>query len=219
MKAAARQHTRRSSRLASPAGFVLVLLLFLFMPFLSVSCDVSGTGSIGVGYNGAELASGAHPAVQVPDGLEDMARQLPGSPGSGKPPVEPGVRVLSILVAIVLAAGAALPFVPRLAHQVRQRMFGGAAVAVVAGGLMIATQAVAQSNVSGQLADDARQVGTDDVGAIIHSEVGFWLCLVVLLVIALVSVGVVYQDRIFPKQAAARGAGAAPIWRAETTDD
>lgn len=219
MKAATRQGTRRSARLASPAGFVLVLLLFAFMPFLSVSCDVSGEGSIGVGYNGAQLATGAHPEVEIPAGLEDLGDQLPGAPGSGKPPVEPGVEVLSILVAIVLAAGAALPFVPRLAHQVRHRMFGGAAVAVLAGGLMIATQAVAQSTVAGQLADDARQVGTDDVGAIIHSEVGFWLCLVVLLVIALVSVGVVYQDRIFPKQTAARGTGSAPIWRAETPDD
>jgi hypothetical protein len=219
MKAATRQGTRRSARLASPAGFVLVLLLFLFMPFLSVSCDVSGTGSIGVSYSGSALATGAHPAVEVPPGLEDMGRQLPGAAGSGKPPVEPGVQVLSILVAVVLVAGAALPFVPRLVDQVRRRMFGGAAVAIVAGGLMIATQAVAQSNVTDQLTDDARQVGTDDVGAIIHSEVGFWLCLVVLVVIALVSVGVVYQDKIFPKQAAARGSGSAPIWRAETPED
>jgi len=219
MKAATRQGTRKSARLVSPAGFALVLLLFLFMPFLSVSCDVSGTGSIGVGYNGAELAAGAHPQVEVPKGLEDMAAQLPGAPGSGKPPVEPGVQVLAILVAVVLVAGAALPFVPRLVHQLKQRMFGGAAVAVVAGGLLITTQAVAQSNVTDQLADDARQVGTDDVGPIIHSEVGFWLCLVVLLVIALVSVGVVYQDRIFPKQAATRRASGTPIWRAETPED
>ena len=73
--AATRQGTGRTSRLVSPAGFALVLLLFLFMPFLSVSCDVSGTGSIGVSYNGAELASGAHPAVEVPDGLGRIARR------------------------------------------------------------------------------------------------------------------------------------------------
>lgn len=219
MKAATRQGTRRSARLVSPAGFALVLLLFLFMPFLSVSCDVSGTGSIGVSYNGTQLATGAHPAVKVPAGLEDMAAQLPGAPGSGRPPVEPGVQLLAILVAVVLVAGAALPFVPLLAHQVRHRMFGGAAVAVVAAALMITTQAVAQSNVTDQLADDARQVGTTDVSPIIHSEVGFWLALVVLLVIALASVGVVYQDKIFPKQAATRRASGTPIWRAETPED
>lgn len=219
MKAATRQGTRRTSRLVSPAGFALVLLLFLFMPFLSVSCDVTGTGSIGVSYNGAELAFGAHPAVEVPDGLEDMAGQLPGAPGSGKPPVEPGVQLLAILVAVVLVAGAALPFVPRLAHQMRHRMFGGAAVAVVAFAMMITTQAVAQSHVTSQLADDAREVGTGDVGPIIHSEVGFWLCLVVLVVIALFSVGIVYQDKIFPRQATSRGTGTAPIWRAEAPED
>jgi hypothetical protein len=220
MKAATRQGTRRSARLVSPAGFALVLLLFLFMPFLSVSCDVSGTGSIGVGYNGAQLAAGAHPAVEVPPGLDDLAHQLPGAPGSGRPPIEPGVQVLAILVAVVLVAGAALPFVPRLVHQVRQRMFGGAAVAVLAAGLLIATQAVAQSNVADQLADDAREVGAGDAGQIIHSEVGFWLSLVVLVVIVLASVGVVYQDKIFPKQAATRRASSGtPIWRAETPED
>ena len=81
------------------------------------------------------------------------------------------------------------------------------------------SQAVAQSHVRTQLADDARDVGTGDAGPIIHSEAGFWLCLVVLVVIALASVGIVYQDKIFPRQAASRGTGTAPIWRAEAPED
>ena len=217
--------TRTRSRLVSPAGFALVLLLFLFMPFLSVSCDVPGEGSIGVDYNGAQLAVGAEPAVEIPQGLEDMARDLPGSAESDQPPPDPGVQVLAIIVAVVLVAGAALPFVPRLAGRVRWRMFGGAAVALVVGVLMIVTQAVARSNLTAQLTDDAHALGDDVPSAadisdqLIHTEVGFWLSLVVLFAIALGSVGYVYRDKIFPGQPSAGGnAGSVPIWRPDPDD-
>jgi len=212
------------SRLASPGGFALVLLLFLFLPFMSVSCDVGEFGSIGADYNGAELATGTQPDVEVPTGLEDMLSELPGSGDSKEPAPDPGVQVLAIILGLVLIAGIALPFVPRLVHQVRLRMFGGAALAALAGVLMVVVQAVAQSSLADQLTDDARDyspnqpLSADDLAdRLIHSEVGFWLALVVLVVIALASVGLVYREKLFPKPALAGAAvsSSAPIWSAE----
>jgi hypothetical protein len=215
------------SRLASPGGFALVLLLFLFLPFMSVSCDVGEFGSIGADYNGAELATGTRPDVEVPSGLEDMLSELPGSDDSREPAPDPGVQVLAIILGLVLLAGIALPFVPRLAHQVRLRMFGGAALAALAGVLMVVIQVVAQSSLADQLTDDAsdyspdQPLSADDLAdRLIHSEVGFWLALVVLFVIALASVGYVYREKLFPKpvHAGAAVSTSAPIWRAESPE-
>ncbi|MGH3758180.1 hypothetical protein [Actinophytocola sp.] len=213
----------KAARLASPAGFALVLMLFLFLPFLSVSCDV-GLGTIGADYTGAGLATDARPEVEVPQGLEGITEELPGSPDDPAP--DPGVQVLAIILAVVLVAGVVLPFLPRLAHQVRLRMFGGAALAVVAGIVAIVTQVVAQSNLTARLTDYARGLATDeqpppsadDVAQLVHSGVGFWLAMVLLVVLVLASVGFVYRDRIFPgsgppSTGRSPGPSTGPIWR------
>lgn len=212
-------------RLASPSVFVLVLLLFLALPFLSVSCEVPDVGSIGADFRGAHLVSGAEPEVQIPPGLGDMGAQVPGSDQSDQPLPDPGVQPLAIIVALVLAAGVVLGLLPRLVSGVRRRMFGGAALASLAGVLMIVTQAVAQSNLTDRLAEDAKTLGEDTPGPeeisdkIVHTGVGFWLSLVLLFVIALGSVGYVYRDKLFPNQESSRRrAGSAPIWRAEPDD-
>jgi hypothetical protein len=222
MKAA----TRKRSRLLSPAGFALVLLLFLFMPFLSAACEVAGGGgSVGADYRGTHLVSGAEPGIEIPPDLEDLVTDLVRATPADTPAPDPGVQLLAIIVSLVLVAGIALPFVPRLAHQVRLRMFGGAALAVGAGVLMIVTQLAAQTEVASQLVGYARDLGvsneetTTDVFAeqLVHTGVGFWLALLLLFVIAVVSVGYVYRDKIFP------GSGhttetvgsAVPIWQAD----
>jgi hypothetical protein len=206
--------TKGRSRLVSPAGLGLVLLLFLLLPFLSVSCEVPGTGTIGADYTGGQLATGAQPEVEIPAGLDDMADEIP--------PVDPGVQVLTIIVAAVLALGIALPFLPRLGSRVR--MFGGAAIAVLAGALMIVVQSVARSNLTTQLTDYAEGLsaetvpGVDRIGdQLIHTGVGFWLSLVVLFAVALLSVGIVFKDKIFPQPARAgvTVTAAPPIWRAQ----
>lgn len=207
------------SRLVSPAGFALVLLLFLFLPFLSVSCEMPGMGSIGADYRGVELATGAEPEVDIPEDLQDMADELPGgSSTSSEPPPDPGVQVLAIIVGVVLLAGIAVPFVPRFRDRVRERLFGSAAVALVAGVLVVVTQTVAQSNLISQLKDDAQNVSEDEVsmpdinlvaGELIHTEVGFWLTLVGLVLIALLSVGFVFKDKIVPRPAPAGAPGTA----------
>jgi hypothetical protein len=218
------------SKLASPSGFFLVLLLFLFLPFVSVACEAGSAD-----YNGADLATGARPDVEIAPGLEDMAKEAAGPAGTDQMPAA-GAQVLAFVVILLLLAGIVLPLLPRLASQVRYRMFGGAGFALLAGVLMIVTQDVAQSNIAARLAEISRRLpgsgqtpGEDDIAdRFVHSEVGFWLSLVVLVVIVLTSVGYVYQDKIFTKTAPARATArssarsaprsAEPIWRAESPE-
>lgn len=222
MKAA----TGNRSKLLSPAGFALVLLLFLFMPFLSAACEVpGGGGTVGADYRGTHLVAGAEPTIEVPPELQDVVSDLLRATPSDMPAPDPGVQVLAIIVAIVLVAGVVLPFVPRLARQVRLRMFGGAALAVGAGVLMVVTQLAAQTEVAAQLTRYARDLGvvdgpttTDAIAEqLVHTGVGFWLSLVLLFLLALVSVGYVYRDKIFPGtgHATDTAGSAAPIWQAD----
>jgi membrane-associated protease RseP (regulator of RpoE activity) len=211
----------KASRLASPAGFALVLLLFLVMPFLSASCDVPEAGSISADYTGARLAAGADAQVEIPKGLEDIADELLDV-------LDPGVRVLALVVALLLVAGVVLPFVPRLGHELRHRMFGGAALAVLAGALMVVTQVVAQANLTDRLTAYAEKLSQnepvpniDRIDELMHAEVGYWLSLIGLILIAGLSVGNVFKDKIVsrrPELAHATAAGAAPIWHAESPE-
>lgn len=201
------------SRLASPAGFALVLLLFLFLPFLSVSCDVPGMGKLGADYTGGQLAVGAEPEVEVPQGLQDMAEDLPGGGGDeSEPPPDPGVQVLAIVTALLIAAGIATAVIPRVRH----RLFGAAGIAVLAGVLAVVTQLVAQSNLTAQLEDEAGEMPDSGSGSMtpefdavaeemIHTEIGYWLTLVGLGLIAVLSVGAVFKDKILPRSPAAAG--------------
>jgi hypothetical protein len=224
MKAA----TGKRSKMLSPAGFGLVLLLFLFVPFLAVSCEVPGAGAIGADYRGTNLVAGAEPDLEVPQDLQEMVSEAADATASAQPAPEPGVQVLALIVALVLVVGMALPFVPRLVNQVRMRMFGTAALAVGAGVLMIVTQLVAQTNVAAELTRDARALGDDDVPSadeiaeqVVHTEIGFWLSLVVLALIAMVSVGYVFRDKLFARAGHATETvdsatdSATPIWQAE----
>ncbi len=165
-------------------------------------------GSISADYTGARLATGADPQVEIPKGLEDIADELLDV-------LDPGVRVLALVVALLLVAGVVLPFVPRLGHELRHRMFGGAALAVLAGALMVVTQVVAQANLTDRLTDYAEKLSQnepvpniDRIDELIHAEVGYWLSLVGLILIAGLSVGTVFKDKISP---AARSSPTRPL--------
>jgi hypothetical protein len=178
------------SRVASPAGFVLVLLLFFLFPFVSVSCDVPGYGDAGVSYTGSHLVSGASPAV--PSELRELARD-PETPVELVEPPEPGVQVLAIALAVLAAAGVLTLLVP----QLKARLLGGAMVAAGTLVVTVVTMAVAQSNIesamldavthSGVAKDDEMQRFTDAADKLTHTEVGFWLMVVLLALITVTS--------------------------------
>jgi hypothetical protein len=169
------------SRFASPAGFALVLLLFFLMPFVAVSCD-----EINVRYTGSHLVSGADP--EVPAELREFANDA-DAPATLVDPPDPGAQVLAIVVVVLAVGGMATALLARA----RTRLLGAA---VAAGATLVATivtMVVAQSSIESALFDRMREtaVADDDpallesrIGELIHTEIGFWLMVVLLALIA-----------------------------------
>lgn len=178
------------SRFASPSGFVLVLLLFFLLPFVSASCDVPGYGEAGATYTGSHLVSGTDP--EVPAELQDLADD-PESPAALTDPPDPGVQLLAIGLAVLAAAGVLTALIPHL----KARLLSGAALAAGTLVVTVVTMSVAQSNLQDALVDWARQTGAAEsqggdrlqtaVTEVTHTEVGFWLMIVVLALIALMA--------------------------------
>ncbi len=186
------------SRVASPAGFGLVLLLFFLLPFVSVSCDVPGYGEAGVHYTGSHLVSGADPTPSVPEELSSLGTDDPGNTPEqlDEPPPDPGVQVLAIALAALAAIGMLTVLVP----QAKARLFGASAAAGATLVLAVVTMLVAQSNLESAILKSARDTGaaevepgmprlTDAVREWIHTEWGFWLVVVLLGLIAVGSLG------------------------------
>jgi hypothetical protein len=178
------------SRVASPAGFVLVLLLFFLLPFVSVSCDVPDYGDAGVSYTGSHLVSGAKP--EMPAELQELARD-PETPVELVEPPDPNVQVLAIVLAVLAAVGVLTLLVP----QVKARLLGGAVAAAATLFVTVITMAVAQSNIKSAMLDAVTRSGvakdgnmqrfTDAADKLTHTEVGFWLMVVLLALITVVS--------------------------------
>jgi hypothetical protein len=178
------------SRFASPSGFVLVLLLFFLLPFVSASCDVPGYGEAGATYTGSHLVSGTDP--EVPAELQELADD-PESPAALTDPPDPGVQLLAIGLAVLAAAGVLTALIPHL----KARLLSGATLAAGTLVVTVVTMSVAQSNLQGALVDWARQTGAAEsqdgdrlqtaVTEVTHTEVGFWLMIVVLALITLMA--------------------------------
>lgn len=178
------------SRFASPAGFVLVLLLFFLLPFVSASCDVPGYGPAGATYTGSHLVTGTDPAV--PDELKRLADD-PESPAALSDPPDPGVQLLAIGLAVLAAAGVLTALIPHL----KARLLSGGVLAAATLVTTAVTMSVAQSNLQDSLLGWARETGAAEngdgdrlqeaVAEVTHTEVGFWLMVAVLALITLVS--------------------------------
>ncbi len=179
------------SHFASPAGFVLVLLLFFLLPFVSVSCDVPGYGEAGVNYSGYNLATGTDP--DIPDELQRVADD-PETPEELVEPPAASVQVLAIVLVVLAAAGV----LTALASRLRTRLLGGAVAGLATLVVTVVTMVVAQSNLKAALIDGVRQSGLADqqqtlrqveaaADELTHTEVGFWLMVVLLGLITLVT--------------------------------
>lgn len=192
-------------RLLSPAGFLLVLGLFL-LPFVTVSCD-TGVGEIRADYTGVDVATGARPLLVIPPEVEQMRRELAeafediGPPSEESkpiakskassqltPPAGTVPQVLVIATTAVALAGLLAGFLPALRR--RQQLTAAAAGLAVA--LLVAAEIVAQQNVTARIMDSAvKDVpgSADRINAVLPGLVGggygFWLQLLVLLLIGL----------------------------------
>jgi hypothetical protein len=207
------------SRVASPAGFALVLLLFLVLPFMSVSCEVPGISEpVGVDYSGANLTFGTDPETEVPAELAELSE---GSDAPGavteEPPPDPGVQLLAIITALFLLFGIGTVLVPRL----KARLFGAAGIAGAALVLTVVTLVVAESTIKSSLLDEARETGAVEtaegmpeveavISDMIRSELGFWLVVIGLVLLVLGNVGAALLGGGRLRPAFVGGAAAAP---------
>jgi hypothetical protein len=158
-------------RLLSPAGFGLVLLLFL-LPFLAVSCGSGQETAVGT-FTGIDMVVGGEPDLVVPamnDEEAQEAQQAIVAMFHDQIDAEP----LAILAALVmlLAMAAAL---------VRERMARHAlsvGMAVLATALLAAAVVRATSRIEEALRNIAEQPETAAFD--VSLRYGFWLCVAVL---------------------------------------
>jgi hypothetical protein len=184
------------SRVASPAGFGLVLVLFFLLPFLSVSCDVPGVGKAGVDYTGTHLVTDDTPDWQSPEELTELL----GTPREATDEQAPaGVQVLAIVLVVLAAAGVAVGLLPRLTA----RLYGSAALAGATLAVAVVTVVVALGNLRTLLVPQANEIATDEAGLdpdslvdeALHTEVGFWLVAGLSAVLVLGNLGAVFLSR------------------------
>jgi hypothetical protein len=172
------------SRLWSPSGFALAVLLLL-LPFVGVSCSDPDLGTLDGSYTGFDLATGGTPQYDAAGPVADTASiEQVVFP-------DPGVQVLAIMLIVLLAAGLATALLPTSRH----RALAGAALAALAAALVVAIELVARSTLVTSMRElllarmdgvpqDLSAVATEEyLSDATGSRVGFWLVLVVLLVI------------------------------------
>jgi hypothetical protein len=161
------------SRLLSPTGFVLIVLLF-GLPFVAASCEAPQRDfDFSATFTGVDLVVGGHP--DLVSSVEDASEQRFDVPI----PVQP--LAIIALVAILAGAGSALLRQRQLRHA------AGLGLAVLAAG----TLATAEVQALGDLLDTYRPIAADLLNAeitgseFVHSRAGFWLAFYALVALAI----------------------------------
>lgn len=204
-------------RLASPVGFLLALLFF-FLPFVAVSCDAPGIGSASASYTGLDLVTNGEPSVETTGAFDELKQADPNNETKVEVPQKadaagPGAQTLAIITVALLVIGLGVSLAPVL----RVRRFGVLGAAVASGALLIATEAVAQSNLESALTESARESASNTVGDVpnisnflladlVHSRFGFWFSLVAVILVLLFNAGLL----LWPRIRAATAPAAAP---------
>lgn len=198
----ARWRSASLSRLFSPAGFGLVLLLFL-LPFVGVSCDAQELGSVEVSYSGLDLAAGADPSVTV---IGDFGGEPPTRAQVAEVAPEPGAQALWIATVALLVIGLAVTLIP----VVGSRRLVGAGVAALAGIQLVITEVVTHGNLKDAVRARFSEIGpeltgesemTADEGMLnemVGTRFGFWLALVVLILLAAFTTALARADKQRP---------------------
>jgi hypothetical protein len=157
-------------RLLSPAGFGLVLLMFL-LPFLSVSCEAEGAEFVGT-FTGIDMVVGGEPDLIAPGTDEDAqeAQKTLVTIFHDHLDLEP----LALLAGLVILGGMAGALIrERLARHAT-----GAGLAVLGAALLVA----AQLRVAGRVRDAIQSVlGPESPEPHVTSRFGFWMAVAVLV--------------------------------------
>jgi hypothetical protein len=169
---------RTAGRVLSPTTLILAGVC-LALPFVTVGCNTpGGYGRAAPGgstsYSGIDLAVGGRPDVSPP--LRPAAQQR-----EDRLPPQP----TAIIVVVLLAAGTGA------AITIDDRRSRRGTVALISGGAataLLVNQALAQSEVALRVGREVSLAAPgSDPGAYVHPGVGFWICLALLLVTAVVT--------------------------------
>ena len=219
-------------RLLSPAGFGLVLLLFLF-PFVTVSCGVntpeaSANFEQSFSFTGVDLLVGGSPDISVSGGADVDDAEVPATIEGDEDQVMAvfderygkyyPAQPLAIGAAVIIFAG----MIIALALPPVRRAWLSAGAALLAAVLL----AVEVFIIAPGLADDAIADGLADVegaaeaiasGSLTFTSspgIGFWIAIVVLVGLAAWQAHVAYHSKAAPPDGptdqAQQPAGAAP---------
>jgi hypothetical protein len=173
------------SRLLSPAGFVLVFLLFL-LPFVGISCSAPDVGSLDADVSGFGLVTNADPTFETDSPVADMV-----AVDSAEMPTT-DVSLPATLVLVLLAAGAGCAVLARP----RTRLLAAGGLAILAAALLVVTQLLAESNLATNAIENAQviqQTVPQDLSPVtnegfvadaVNSRIGFWSSLVALVLVA-----------------------------------
>jgi hypothetical protein len=177
-------------RLLSPAGFVLVILCFLF-PFVAVSCE-SAVGSVSVEYTGNDLAFGGQPSIST------SAGDVP--PESDIPRATP--QPLALLAYLLTIAGLFAALIPPL----RARLRTSAIIAGIAALFVIINETAVYNRIVSQLAgrsgsrlgSGVDSLRTEAASSLVHTQAGFWLTTLLLLAITTLNIVELVRTRAAP---------------------
>ncbi|MFJ1762747.1 hypothetical protein ACIOD2_20685 [Amycolatopsis sp. NPDC088138] len=179
------------TRRITPAGFLLALLLFLFLPCLAASCDAPDGTRTEVSYSGADLVTGQ----QKVTGVDGLGLTPPQQAALADKFDMPGlVQVLAIVAGVLLVLGLGTAFLrtPKVRALTAVVVSGTGAV------LLVVTEVFALGN----LTDNARLISAtvsslspgqststeDEAVAAVELRLGFWLSVSLLLLIFLLNV-------------------------------
>ena len=196
---------KRSTRILSPAGFLLALLLFLLLPFVSVSCEAPMIGSAEASYNGATLIGNGKPSVDSTGLMADQSGPLKSVQSGDDDTPATDVSVLAIISAVLIAAGAATALLPRA----RVRFLSAGVVALLAGAGLVTLQLITRSHLSSSLREAAgkdlnelpeelnfmKGIRLEDL---VHTKIGFWLAIIVLGALAAGNIAIVLLGKTTP---------------------
>jgi hypothetical protein len=176
-----------AGRLLSPAGFGLVLILFL-LPFVNVSCTVE-SATVESTFTGIDLVVGGTPNLSGPGVNAEFVQEVDALFAD-----ELKTDVWALLSAILVMFG-------MIAGLLRDRI-GRFGVSAVLAGLAAALASVAVFSAPGR-AETIRRVFSEQdipVTVTVRPAYGFWLALGTLAVLTVGSVVAVAQERRRPKQ-------------------
>jgi hypothetical protein len=158
-------------RLLSPAGFGLVLLLFL-LPFLAVSCGSGEEKAVGT-FTGIDMVVGGEPDLVVPAMTDEDAQQAQQAVVAQFHD-DIDAQPLAILAALVVLLAMAAALVPeRLARHAVSAGLAALAAALLSGAVVRATSRIEETL--------RAIVEEPDTAAFeVSLRYGFWVCVAVL---------------------------------------